>query len=95
MSLENAHRLVIKIGSALLVDARGRLRRAWLEALADDIAEQRSRGREVVIVSSGAIALGCGALDFGRRTLGLGTELKSDFDGGTQATGEIRASMRF
>jgi glutamate 5-kinase len=52
-------RLTIKIGSALLVDgATGRLRSAWLADLAEDIAALKTSGAEIVIVSSGAIALG-------------------------------------
>jgi len=54
-----ARRIVIKIGSALLVDsASGRIRSTWLNSLADDVAELRQSSREVVLVSSGAIALG-------------------------------------
>ena len=56
--LENAKRLVIKIGSALLVDEASGLRRDWLQALVEDIVRLRQRGQEVVIVSSGAVALG-------------------------------------
>jgi glutamate 5-kinase len=52
-----AKRLVVKIGSALLVDADG-LRRDWLVGLAADVAEARARGTDVVLVSSGSIALG-------------------------------------
>ncbi|HEY0033146.1 MAG TPA: glutamate 5-kinase [Devosia sp.] len=55
-------RLTIKIGSALLVDPSGRLRAAWLADLAADIAALKSAGCEIVIVSSGAIALGRGLL---------------------------------
>jgi glutamate 5-kinase len=52
-------RLTVKIGSALLVDAAsGKLRSQWLQALAEDIATLKSEGRSIVIVSSGAIALG-------------------------------------
>ncbi|GLQ54323.1 glutamate 5-kinase [Devosia nitrariae] len=52
-------RITIKIGSALLVDgATGRPRSAWLDALAEDLAVLKNEGRELVIVSSGAIALG-------------------------------------
>ncbi|MDB6179813.1 glutamate 5-kinase [Paracoccus fistulariae] len=61
--LTRARRLVIKIGSALLVDADG-LRRDWLQALCDDVADWRKGGTDVVLVSSGSIALG-------RRVLGL------------------------
>jgi glutamate 5-kinase len=55
-------RLTIKIGSALLVDPSGKLRAAWLADLAADIAALKSSGCEIVIVSSGAIALGRGLL---------------------------------
>lgn len=58
-----ARRLVVKIGSALLVGPRG-LRHDWLTALAEDVAAARGRGADVVIVSSGSIALG-------RKVLGL------------------------
>jgi len=63
--LKSARRIVVKIGSALLVDpASGRLNDAWLTALAGDLARLRARGQEVIVVSSGSIALG-------RRILGL------------------------
>lgn len=55
-------RITIKIGSALLVDKVGKLRKAWLDGLAEDIAVLKEGGREIVIVSSGAIALGRGIL---------------------------------
>ncbi|GJE74441.1 Glutamate 5-kinase [Methylorubrum suomiense] len=58
-ALEEFRRVVVKVGSALLVDsARGRLRHAWLAALAEDIADLHARGVDVLVVSSGAIALG-------------------------------------
>ncbi len=53
-----ARRLVVKIGSALLVDREGRLRHDWLDSLAADLAACRGRGQEVIVVTSGAIALG-------------------------------------
>ena len=60
---EAFHRIVVKIGSALLVDAAGdRLRPDWLESLAADIGHLVNGGREVLVVSSGAIALGRGVL---------------------------------
>lgn len=63
--IDDARRLVIKIGSALLVDEQtGSVRRTWLDALVDDIADLRRAGVEVLVVSSGAIALG-------RRHLGI------------------------
>ena len=58
-ALTDAKRDVIKIGSALLVDSEtGALNRPWLMALADEVVRMRERGQQVVIVSSGAIALG-------------------------------------
>jgi glutamate 5-kinase len=58
-SLSSFRRIVVKIGSSLLVDhAQGRLRRDWLSSLADDLSRHAGRGAEIVIVSSGAIALG-------------------------------------
>ena len=63
--LDKARRIVVKIGSALLVDAKtGTIKASWLSSLIDDLADARVRGAEIIIVSSGAIALG-------RRTLGL------------------------
>ncbi|BCH52667.1 glutamate 5-kinase [Agrobacterium vitis] len=57
-SLSHYKRIVIKIGSALLVDRGSGLKHAWLDAVCDDIAALRARGVEVLVVSSGAIALG-------------------------------------
>ena len=57
--LANARRVVIKIGSALFVDQeKGTLDRPWLEGLCADVVELRRKGTDVVIVSSGAVALG-------------------------------------
>jgi glutamate 5-kinase len=60
-----ARRIVVKIGSSLLVDrATGRLNASWLNALADDMAQLVGLGKQVIVVSSGAIALGRRALGF-------------------------------
>ncbi|MHA6325910.1 glutamate 5-kinase [Roseivivax sp. CAU 1753] len=62
-TLSAARRCVVKIGSALLVDrATGALRTDWLRAMAEDVAQMRERGTDVVLVSSGSIALGRGVL---------------------------------
>lgn len=66
-AIADAKRLVIKIGSALLVHADGKLRENWLKALAADVAKLRANGKQVILVSSGAIALGRGALGFKKR----------------------------
>jgi glutamate 5-kinase len=64
-------RIVIKVGSSLLVDPLKGLRSDWLEALGEDIAALRSRGADVLVVSSGAIALGRGVLNLPRGSLKL------------------------
>ncbi|MCC6006876.1 MAG: glutamate 5-kinase [Rhodobacteraceae bacterium] len=64
-------RVVVKIGSALLVEGRGKLRSDWLGGLAADVAALRACGAEVVIVSSGAIALGRGVLGLDEGILAL------------------------
>jgi glutamate 5-kinase len=89
-SLATARRLVIKIGSALLVDeASGDIRRAWLDALGDDVAAARERGQEVILVSSGAIAVG-------RRHLGLtGRALRLEEKQAAAATGQIRLAHAY
>ena len=70
--LKNAKRIVVKIGSSLLVDPeRGVLHRKWLESLADDLEEMRQRGQEIIIVSSGAISLGRRYLGFASGDLRL------------------------
>ncbi len=62
MSRRAAQRIIVKIGSSLLIDNDGQPRRAWIETLAADIAAKRQSGDEIIIVSSGAIALGARAL---------------------------------
>ena len=69
--LANYRRITIKIGSALLVDKSGKLRAQWLADLAEDIAGLKAEGREIVIVSSGAIALGRGLLGLSALALTL------------------------
>src|SRR5689334_1529093 len=83
--LARARRVVVKIGSALLVERQhGRVNRAWLESLAHDVGALRKRGQEVVIVSSGAIALG-------RRQLGLAPgKMRLEESQAAAAVGQIR-----
>lgn len=83
-----AHRLVIKIGSALLVDKDG-LREDWVRALAQDVADLRHKGTDVVIVSSGSIALG-------RRVLGLPSgALPLEQSQAAAAVGQIRLARAY
>jgi glutamate 5-kinase len=70
--LQSARRLVVKIGSALLVDPQTlTIRRDWLDALGEDIAALRARGQEVAIVTSGAVAIGRIRLGLADRALRL------------------------
>ncbi len=89
-SLENAKRLVIKIGSALLVDgATGALKADWLKALAADVAMLKARSVDVILVSSGSIALGRGALALGTGALSL------DEAQAAAAVGQIRLARAY
>ncbi len=83
----SCHRLIVKIGSALLVDPDGAIRRAWLEGIAADVAQRRQAGQQVAIVSSGAIALGA-------RRLGLpkGGRASLEDAQAAAATGQIALS---
>src|SRR5687768_16730400 len=56
-----AKRITVKVGSSLLVDGEG-LRGGWISSLAKDLAALIGKGREVIVVSSGAVALGRGRL---------------------------------
>lgn len=87
--VRSARRLVVKIGSALLVDRQKGLKQAWLSALALDVAEARTRGTDVVLVSSGSIALG-------RLILGLpaGT-LTLEQSQAAAAVGQIRLARAY
>ncbi len=68
----DARRIVVKIGSALLTDrATGRIKSAWLNSLMDDVAELAKAGKEIVLVSSGSIALGRHALKLPKGPLEL------------------------
>ncbi|MDC0737187.1 glutamate 5-kinase [Cognatishimia sp. SS12] len=89
-TLSDAKRLVIKIGSALLVDrASGQLRADWLTGLAADVAKLKQQGKDVVLVSSGSIALG-------RGVLGLATQdLPLEQSQAAAAVGQIRLARAY
>ena len=65
--LQNLGRMVVKLGTGVLTDSRKQPDLAQMEQLADQIAEQRRSGREIVLVSSGAVGAGMGALGFEKR----------------------------
>ncbi len=88
-ALAAARRLVVKIGSALLVAGNGEIRRVWLDALVDDIARCRRRGQEVIVVTSGAIAVG--RVHLGLRERALRLEEKQ----AAAATGQIRLAHAY
>ncbi len=72
LDLAAARRLIIKIGSALIVDpATLTVRSAWLDAMAADVAKARARGQQVLLVTSGAVAIGRIKLGLGQRSLSL------------------------
>jgi glutamate 5-kinase len=88
--LVRARRLVVKVGSALLVGGdSGRVNRTWLETLVEDLVRLRKRGQQLILVSSGAIALG-------RRRLGLrpGT-LRLEESQAAAAVGQIRLAHAY
>lgn len=88
--LTAARRVVVKVGSSLLVDAAShRLKREWIESLVLDLMRLRQRGQEVLLVSSGAIALG-------RRQLGLAArELRLEESQAAAAVGQIRLAHAY
>lgn len=67
LALSDYRRLVVKVGSSLLVDETGRLNRHWLGTLADDVARLQGNGHETLIVSSGAIAIGSSVLAINKK----------------------------
>ena len=71
MSLKNSKTIVIKIGSSLLVDKEKKIKKKWLLSFAKDIQKLRFKNKKIIIVSSGAIALGCIKMNFSKRNLKL------------------------
>ncbi|MEL6680186.1 MAG: glutamate 5-kinase [Pseudomonadota bacterium] len=87
--LDRAKTVVIKIGSALLVDGQsGHLRRDWLAGLIADVAALKGQGKDVLIVSSGSIALG-------RRVLGLSGALPLEKSQAAASVGQIRLARAY
>jgi glutamate 5-kinase len=66
-AIDDFHRIVVKVGSSLLIGDDGRVGRQWLDGLAEDIADLHARGHEVLVVSSGAIAIGSSILGINKR----------------------------
>ena len=89
-SLKGARRVVVKIGSALLVSREnGALRDTWLTALAEDVAWLKKLGADVILVSSGSIALGRGVLGL------AGSDLPLEQSQAAAAVGQIRLARAY
>jgi len=71
MHLKNSKIVVIKIGSSLLVDNVRKIRKKWLSSFAKDIKKLKSKNKKIIIVSSGAIALGCKKMNYKKMNLKL------------------------
>ena len=71
MYLKNSKIIVIKIGSSLLVDENKKIRKKWLSSFAKDIKKLRDKNQKIIIVSSGAIALGCKKMNFNKKNIKL------------------------
>lgn len=88
-NLNNMKRVVIKIGSALLIDERtGKIRSDWLTCIAEDVSQLKKQGKEVILVSSGSIALG-------RKILGLKMSKKLVENQAAAAIGQIELAATF
>ena len=71
MHLKNSKIIVIKIGSSLLVDKNKKIRKKWLSSFAKDISNLKKKNKKIIIVSSGAIALGCKKMNYSKSNLKL------------------------
>ena len=71
MYLKNSKTIVIKIGSSLLIDNKQKIRRKWLYEFSKDIKYLLNKNKKIIIVSSGAIALGCKKLSLNKKNLKL------------------------
>jgi len=69
MRLNDCKIIVIKIGSSLLVNDNKKIRKKWLSSFAKDIKDLKSQNKKVIIVSSGAIALGCKKMNYNKSIL--------------------------
>ena len=71
MYLKNSKIIVIKLGSSLLVDQTKKIRKKWLTSFAKDIKSLKNKNKKIIIVSSGAIALGCIKMNYNKKNLKL------------------------
>ena len=71
MYLKNSKIIVIKIGSSLLIDENKKIRKKWLSEFSKDIKDLLDQNKKIIIVSSGAIALGCKKMNYNKTSLKL------------------------
>tara|TARA_Y100000591_G_scaffold320974_1_gene335196 strand:+ start:997 stop:2103 length:1107 start_codon:yes stop_codon:yes gene_type:complete len=89
MQLNNSKIIIVKIGSSLLVDKNKKIRKKWLLSFAKDIKNLKNRNKKIVIVSSGAIALGCKKMGYNK------TDLKLDQSQAIASIGQIELMNLF
>ena len=89
MHLKNSKIIVVKIGSSLLVDSNRKIRKKWLLSFAKDIQKLRLKNKKIIIVSSGAIALGCKKMNY------KSTNLKLDKSQAIASVGQIELMNLF
>ena len=89
MYLKNSKIIVIKIGSSILVDNKKKVRKKWLSSFAKDIQKLRLKNKKIIIVSSGAIALGCKKMNY------KNTNLKLDKSQAIASVGQIELMNLF
>ena len=69
MHIDRFKKIVIKIGSSILIDKKGKPKKVWLKEFSKDIKNLIKKKKQIIIVSSGAIAIGCGYLGFKKNNL--------------------------
>ena len=69
MYFDKLNTIVIKIGSSLIIDEKKKIRSKWLDSFVKDIRDLKKTGKKIIIVSSGAIALGCKKLNLDKKNL--------------------------
>ena len=89
MHLKNSKIIVIKIGSSLLIDSNQKIRKKWFFSFARDIQKLKLENKKIIIVSSGAIALGCKKMKFNK------TKLKLDKSQAIASIGQIELMNLF
>tara|TARA_Y100000996_G_scaffold328935_1_gene265050 strand:- start:1579 stop:2685 length:1107 start_codon:yes stop_codon:yes gene_type:complete len=89
MHLKNSKVIVVKIGSSLLVDDKKKIRKKWFNSFAKDIKKLKLKNKKIIIVSSGAIALGCKKMNYNK------TKLKLDKSQAIASIGQIELMNLF